>query len=81
MAWIVYILRCADNTLYTGITNDLDARLKKHAQGKGAKYTKGRAPYHVIFSELYATKSDALKRELQIKALSKIQKLRISAPH
>lgn len=75
MSWIVYILRCADMTLYTGITNDLDARLKKHVQGKGAKYTRGRAPYDLILSEFYATKGEALKRELEIKKLSHAQKL------
>lgn len=75
MSWIVYILRCADMTLYTGITNDLEARLKKHSQGKGAKYTRGRAPYDVILSEFYATKGEALKRELEIKKLSHAQKL------
>lgn len=62
-------------TLYTGITNDLDARLKKHVQGKGAKYTRGRAPYDLILSEFYATKGEALKRELEIKKLSHAQKL------
>lgn len=71
------MLQCADNTLYTGITNDLEARLAKHAQGKGAKYTRGRAPYVVILSELHDTKSDALKRELEIKGLSKTKKLEL----
>jgi len=75
VAWIVYILRCADATLYTGITMDLEARLIKHLQGKGAKYTRGRGPYEVLFCEAHPTKSDALKRELEIKALSKTQKL------
>lgn len=75
MAWTVYILRCADKTLYTGITNNLDARMARHAEGKGAKYTRGRAPYELVFSELHATKGDALRRELEIKALSKIRKL------
>jgi putative endonuclease len=66
-------------SLYTGITSDLRARLDKHAQGKGAKYTRGRAPYEVIFSESHATKSEALKRELEIKALSKMKKLSLCA--
>ncbi|MFZ4125027.1 MAG: GIY-YIG nuclease family protein [Rickettsiales bacterium] len=77
MTWTVYILQCADKTLYTGITNNLEARLTKHAEGKGAKYTRGRAPYEVIFCELHTTKSEALKRELEIKKLSKVQKLNL----
>lgn len=79
MTWTVYMLQCADLTLYTGITNNLAARLEKHTQGKGAKYTKGRGPYQVVFSELHPTKSSALKRELEIKALSKPQKLSLCA--
>ena len=73
--WIVYILQCADMTLYTGITTDLDARLLKHDRGTGAKYTRGRGPYKVIFLETCATKSAALKRELEIKKLSRNAKL------
>jgi putative endonuclease len=72
--WIVYILQCADGTLYTGITNDLDARLLKHAKGTGAKYTRGRGPYAVVFTQHCATKSDALKREMEIKKLSHHEK-------
>lgn len=75
--WIVYILRCADMTLYTGITTDLDTRLVKHINGTGAKYTRGRGPYEVIFTEKFPTKSAALKRELQIKKLSRNEKLAI----
>lgn len=81
MAWVVYILQCADGTLYTGITTDLAARLDRHAQGTGAKYTRGRAPYTVLLVEDYATKSEALRRELAIKALSKPQKLALCAQH
>lgn len=77
MGWTVYMLRCADSTLYTGITNDLEARLAKHAQGTGAKYTRGRGPFVVVLSEVHATKGDALKRERQIKALSRTQKLNL----
>ena len=71
------MLQCADMTLYTGITNDLAARLSKHSQGKGAKYTRGRGPYEVIYSQPHPTKSSALKREREIKMLSKEQKLRL----
>lgn len=79
MAWTVYILQCADRTLYTGITNDLEQRLLAHASGKGAKYTRGRGPYEVVHTEQHATKSDALKRELAIKQLSREQKLQLGA--
>jgi putative endonuclease len=73
--WIVYILQCADMSLYTGITTDLDARLVKYATGKGAKYTRGRGPYEVVLTENYPTKSAALKRELAIKKMDKHKKL------
>lgn len=73
--WIVYILQCADETLYTGIATDLDARLEKHEAGTGAKYTRGRGPYKVIFSESHPTRSAALIREAEIKSLSKEKKL------
>ncbi len=75
--WIVYILKCADMSLYTGITTDLDARLAKHANGTGAKYTRGRGPYEVVLIENYPTKSAALKREIEIKKLSRLDKLRL----
>lgn len=67
--WTVYILRCADDTLYTGITNDLENRLAMHESGKGAKYLRGRTPFTLAYTEGYPTKSAALKRELQIKGL------------
>jgi putative endonuclease len=75
--WIVYILQCADMSLYTGITNDLDGRFVKHMNGTGAKYTRGRGPYEVILTEHHPTKSAALKREIEIKKLSKSDKLRL----
>lgn len=73
--WVVYILKCADDTLYTGITNNLEQRLEKHTDGTGAKYTRGRGPFEVVFSENCKTKSDALKRELEIKSLDRAEKL------
>lgn len=73
--WIVYILRCADDTLYTGITTDLEARLKKHGEGRGARYTKGREPYKIVFSEQHPDKSSAAKRESVIKKMTRSQKL------
>lgn len=71
MSWVVYILKCGDETLYTGITNDLPRRLAAHETGKGAKYTKGRGPFELIHQEQHDTRSDASKRELIIKRLSK----------
>ena len=77
-AWVVYILRCADDTLYTGVTNDLDQRLRKHADGTGAKYTRNRGPYEVIFTEGHPDRSSALKREAAIKALSRSEKQKLT---
>lgn len=75
MGWVVYILQCADQSLYTGITNDLAARLSSHSNGTGAKYTRGRGPFTVLHAEEYSTRSDASKRELAIKNLSRAQKI------
>ena len=75
MGWTVYILQCADKTLYTGITNNFDERLRKHTEGGGAKYTKGRGPFKVMLNETHKDLSAALKRELEIKSLTKIEKL------
>lgn len=72
--WYVYILRCADNTLYTGITNDTDRRLKAHNAGTASKYTCARRPVTMVYHEEAETKGDALRRELQIKSLSRQQK-------
>ena len=73
--WFVYIIKCADSTLYTGITNDVDKRLKKHESGKGAKYTRGRGPFELMHVEEVENKSEALKREYEIKQLSKKNKI------
>jgi len=72
--WLCYILRCADGTLYTGITNDLEKRLAAHHAG-GTKYTRARGPLELVFVENHAGKSSALKREMQIKHLSRSEKL------
>lgn len=79
VAWTVYILECADKTLYTGITNDLESRLAKHAKGTGAKYTRGRDPYKLVYSERHRTKGRALKREAEIKLLGRAGKLALAA--
>jgi predicted GIY-YIG superfamily endonuclease len=73
--WLVYILECSDSTLYTGITSDLEKRLEKHYSGAGAKYTRGRGPYRVLYTERLQTKGLALKREAKIKKLRRKQKL------
>lgn len=71
-------MQCADETLYTGITTDMESRLQKHSNGTGAKYTKGRGPYQVIHTEIHETKSEALKREIAIKSLDRTEKLRMA---
>lgn len=72
---MVYILRCGDGTLYTGWTNDLDKRLKTHAAGKGAKYTRARLPVTLVYTEAFETEHEARSRECHIKRLSRGQKL------
>lgn len=75
--WTVYMLRCGDGSLYTGIATDPNRRLQEHRSGKGAKYTRGRTPLELVYTEVCDTKSDALKRELAIKALTREQKLEL----
>ena len=72
--WYVYILKCNDGTLYTGITNDLDKRVSSHNKGTGAKYTKTRTPVEVVYHEEANDRSEASKREYQIKKLSRLAK-------
>ncbi len=72
--WILYILECSDKTYYTGITNDLNRRLVKHEAGTGAKYTRGRGPFIVQYTEKFGTRGEASKREYAIKQLSKVEK-------
>ena len=71
----MYILRCADGTLYTGIAPDVEKRLQKHNEGKGAKYTRGRGPVELVYREELANRAEASKREYQIKQLSRPEKL------
>ena len=73
--WKVYIVKCADTTFYTGITNGLDKRLKAHDAGMGAKYTKSRGPVELVYTEPAADRSTASKREYAIKQLSRTEKL------
>lgn len=79
--WCVYVLRCGDGTLYTGMTDDLPRRLEQHRAGKGAKYTRGRAPLEPVYREDCESMSDALKREYAIKRLSRAEKLALIAQH
>lgn len=72
-----YLLKCSDNTLYCGYTNDIDNRIKVHNSGKGAKYTKTRLPTELVYLESFDTKSEALKREWAIKKLSRNEKLKL----
>ena len=71
----VYILRCKDDSLYTGWTNDWEKRLAAHNSGKGAKYTRGRGPVKLVYSEQLTTKEDALQRECEIKKMTRSVKL------
>ncbi len=79
MNWIVYILECSDKTLYTGITKDIKRRMAEHENGTGAKYTKGRGPFKVVYSELQPTMSHALKREAEIKSLDRCAKQKLTS--
>lgn len=73
----VYILKCVDDTLYTGWTNDLENRLKAHLNGKGAKYTRCRLPVQLVYFEECMDKSSALKREYKIKQMKRKEKLEL----
>lgn len=73
----IYIVQCKDGTLYTGYTNNIEARIKKHNSGKGAKYTKTRRPVVLVYQEGYETKSEAMKREYEIKTFTRAQKLQL----
>jgi len=72
--WFVYLLRCGDGTLYCGIALDPQARLEVHRTGKGAKYTRGRLPLELVYSETCGAKGDALRREREIKAMPRSRK-------
>ena len=75
--WCVYILECGDGSLYTGITDDLQRRIKAHEAGRGAKYTRGRGPLKLRYQELLESHSEALRREYQIKSLKREDKLEL----
>jgi len=73
--WTVYILQCADGTLYTGITNDIERRMAEHEAGQGAKYTKGRGPFRLVYQEICQGRGLASKRETEIKSMDRKAKL------
>ncbi|MBU0687917.1 MAG: GIY-YIG nuclease family protein [Gammaproteobacteria bacterium] len=75
MSWFCYLLQCADDTLYCGITNDIDKRLAVHNAGEGAKYTRSRLPVKLVYNEACADRSVASKREREVKALPRTAKL------
>ena len=77
MMWYLYILRCKDGSLYTGITTDVEKRLEAHQSGKGAKYTRGRGPLELVYKEECGDHSAALRRELEIKRLPREEKLKL----
>lgn len=73
--YYIYIVECKDSSLYTGYARDVEARVEKHNQGLGAKYTRNRRPVKLKYQEVFDSKSDAMKREIQIKKLSRCEKL------
>ncbi len=75
--WNLYILRLSDGSLYTGITKDLDRRMRQHRNGNGSKYVKGRLPFERVYTEEHETRKEALRRESEIKNWSKERKERL----
>lgn len=75
--YFIYILRCSDGSLYTGWSTDVEQRITQHNAGKGAKYTRARLPVTCVHSESFDTKEEAMKREYEIKQLSRIEKERL----
>ncbi|MGB9951951.1 GIY-YIG nuclease family protein [Haloarcula sp. Atlit-7R] len=73
----MYVLRCSDNTFYTGYTTDVERRVREHDAGDGAKYTRGRTPVELIHVESFASQSDAMSREYEIKQYSRAEKERL----
>ncbi|WP_017729531.1 GIY-YIG nuclease family protein [Halalkalibacterium ligniniphilum] len=74
MNYYMYVLECKDGSWYTGYTTDIERRLSMHAAGKGAKYTRGRGPFHLVYACSYETKTEALQAEHAFKRLSRRQK-------
>ena len=80
MKWFVYLLRCADGSLYTGITKDVSRRYQQHNAGTASKYTRGRRPVRLVYREPHSSQSSALKREASIKAMTRQVKLAMIRP-
>ena len=78
MGWVVYVLRCRTGELYTGATNDLERRIREHTSGSGGKFTRSRLPVTLVYKEAVADRSAALKRENEIKAMSRREKLALT---
>jgi len=76
--YYTYMLRCQDNSLYTGYTDNVEKRVTTHNEGKGAKYTRGRLPVVLVYREEFLDKSSAIKREIEIKRLSKEKKEKLA---
>lgn len=79
LSWFCYLLECADSTLYTGITNDLDKRITAHNNGTASKYTRSRLPVRLVYSEPHADRASASQREAALKKLSRTAKLELAA--
>lgn len=75
--YFLYILKCCDSSLYTGITNNLEKRLETHRAGKGSKYVKAHLPVEIIYTEKFETKSEAMKREIEIKKWRREKKISV----
>ena len=77
MIWILYMLECSDNSIYAGITNNIEKRIKMHESGKGAKYLRGRLPITLLHKEVFLSRSDASKREILIKKMNHKEKRKL----
>ena len=77
MIWILYMLECSDHSIYTGITNNIEKRIKMHESGKGAKYLRGRLPIKLLHKEVFLSRSDASKREILIKKMNHKEKRKL----
>ena len=75
--WYIYILLCQDGSLYTGSSDNPEARFEIHLSGHGAKYTRSHKPVRIVHSEQFSSKSEALKREIEIKSWSRVEKIKI----
>ncbi len=80
MTWQIYIILCSDDSLYTGITTDVERRFRQHADGRGAKYFRGRQPMRLLYLESGHTRSTASKREAEIKSMKRADKLKLKQP-